>query len=261
MASTPKPKPTMRQKERATSEVKQNSPYWIDGFHFKVTWRDRRIRYLLEQRRPFCDANDNIRVVVQSNIAGLFAMLNFYIPFSDVEGFVKYVAEDFGWGSQSTICQTVIHWTVQARVEYLKGVKEAQHVPPHSSDLAKKICELVDRWRLASRQYKPMTDSRRDQMKTLREQWQRDFRHKPRLLIKTTPEQSANIDPSRADQKLAVEASNDPTYDASQPAQDFTSLHSEAQYWMVPPANGKQKSYSGECSTTTLTAPYLLYPG
>lgn len=209
MAATPRTNTQIRRQLRKRQQrrelpaavkvtVKEDSPYWIDGFKFDHELRDPHMKRHLEARAPFCNANDPLGVVIQSNVTGLFTMLVSYLPFSDAVDFVKFAANDFGWQSEN-LCLNVINRYVRARVAYLNnhGHNEARHVPRRASNLAKKICELVDCWRLASPPCEAMTDNRQEQMRTLREQWQRDFRDKPHLLIDTALKQSTNNDTQR----------------------------------------------------------------
>lgn len=86
---------------------------------------------------------------------------------------------------------------VGARLTYLGGARESQHIPPNAPDSARKLCRLVDTYRLCVFRPDTMLDRSREEIKTMRYAWQKAFNEHPHTLLDSPPEMPVHLQQQR----------------------------------------------------------------
>jgi hypothetical protein len=185
------------------AEVKPSSAHWVDGFQFSGEIKTRRMRQYLETREPFSNADDPLSVVIHNNITAAFQLLVFYGPFFGNEDYFTMVLQDmsgdwnpYGWKSRSMMHRLIMRY-VSARLTYLRGATESQHIPPDAPDSARKLCRLVDQYRLCVFRPDIMPDLSSDEIKAIRYAWQKAFKEHPRTLLDSPPEMPVHLQQQR----------------------------------------------------------------
>ncbi|OIW28690.1 hypothetical protein CONLIGDRAFT_644852 [Coniochaeta ligniaria NRRL 30616] len=157
-----------------------NGPYFVLGLDFEGLPPSEPMKRCLEAQHPMSldKSPRSLHHIIENNVLMVFGMINYYDHFWDHPKFLHMVAADLEWDHD--VCEAIVTRYERARHRFLKA-PQGRYMPPKASDIAVRICHLIDNWRLRSIHNWPMTDERRRFIKTTRLEW--------RHIVETTPEQ------------------------------------------------------------------------
>jgi hypothetical protein len=164
-------------------DAAQPSPYLVDGFKSIAEPQDYRLKRCLNKREPLSDEDDPEDHVIQKNALISFVALDFYahIPVDDSKEHMAAIAVDLGWRSSEHLRRIIAHYA-GGRLAYL-GKTESIYIPLSASNLARKLCHFVGRYRLCRGKPQPMTDSHKREFNLMHLIWQKVYRETPRALL------------------------------------------------------------------------------
>ncbi|OIW28710.1 hypothetical protein CONLIGDRAFT_715185 [Coniochaeta ligniaria NRRL 30616] len=137
--------------------ITRGSVYFMQGFTFDDRPYNRRVTDTLESAWPYAHDGESKAVVVRKNLIAVFRIAILYAEWHDKQDlFYDALAEDLGW--EADVCHAVIRRVVRARKAHRNdhGDDNGFFGQMKSDDLEKQLCPLVDQYRHAIANTKPL---------------------------------------------------------------------------------------------------------